>query len=304
MPPFVRMAFDIFKLQPPDSLDFWYNTLSMKHLVAIFVVLSLCAGAEGSWYWPFSSDEDKPPRVSELMEPASIIIDDAYDLAAQGKTEEAVAKFREALVELDRVEAENPERVKEPEFNTLKNKRATVAAAIDSLLLDEAQSNAKAIAVTDTTELQKRYDAKNGIKPAPEEPKKIEPKVVDEPVAAAEEAVADEPRTPLDTAVAALKKKDYDTVLVHVSTLLEEKPNDAIALNILAAAEIGKGDVKAAEKTLDQAIMSNPRSYFAYYNMARLMMRSKGKTDAARRYYDTGRMVGGPIDPVLEGLVK
>ncbi|MBR4616737.1 MAG: DUF4143 domain-containing protein, partial [Kiritimatiellae bacterium] len=229
MPPFVRMAFDIFKLQPPDSLDFWYNTLSMKHLVAIFVVLSLCAGAEGSWYWPFSSDEDKPPRVSELMEPASIIIDDAYDLAAQGKTEEAVAKFREALVELDRVEAENPERVKEPEFNTIKNKRATVAAAIDSLLLDEAQSNAKAIAVTDTTELQKRYDANNGIKPAPEEPKKVGPKVVDEPVAAAEEAVAAEPRTPLELA----RKRNIFKLFANDVGLLASMYMNGIQLKLL-----------------------------------------------------------------------
>ena len=115
----------------------------MKQLVSIFIALALGAGASGAWYWPFSSDDEKPPRVSELMEDASIMIDEAYDLAADGKTSEAVDKFREALAELDRIEAENPDRVKEPEFNTLKNKRATVTAAIDSLLLDEVQSNAK-----------------------------------------------------------------------------------------------------------------------------------------------------------------
>ena len=132
----------------------------MKQLVSIFIALALGAGASGAWYWPFSSDDEKPPRVSELMEGASIMIDEAYDLAADGKTSEAVEKFREALAELDRIEFENPDRVKEPEFNTLKNKRATVTAAIDSLLLNEAQVNAKPIAVTDTTELQKKYEAK------------------------------------------------------------------------------------------------------------------------------------------------
>ena len=143
----------------------------MKQLLSFALVLALCTGAEASWYWPFSSDdEEKPPRVSELMEPASVMIDEAYDLADEGKISEAVEKYRAALVELDRIEAENPDRVKEPEFNTLKNKRATVLAAIDSLLLSEAQDNARAIAVSDTTELQKKYDAKHNKTPKPEEP--------------------------------------------------------------------------------------------------------------------------------------
>ena len=290
-------------------------------MASIFLFLALCAGAEGSWYWPFSSDGEKPPRVSELLEPASLMIDDAYDLAAEGKTSEAVSKFREALAELDRVEAENPERVREPEFNTLKNKRATVTAAIDSLLLDEANTNAKAIGVSDTTELQKKYDEKKGKALAKkDEPKKKPGAKKDEvpgDIAAVtgggasapdlesrRPAAVDVPRTPLEKAVAALKTKDYDMVLVSATEILEKKPKDSVALNLLAAAEIGRGDVQAAEKTLDQAIMSNPRSYYAYYNMARLMMRAKGKTDAARRYYETGRRVGGPVDPVLEGLSK
>ena len=131
----------------------------MKKLSTLALALALCASAEAAWYWPFSSsDEKRPPRVSELLENASIMIDEAYDLASDGKTADAVEKYREALRELDRVEAANPDRVKTPEFNTLKNKRATVTAAIESLLLSEARDNARPISVTDTTELQKKYD--------------------------------------------------------------------------------------------------------------------------------------------------
>lgn len=294
----------------------------MKQIASVFLVVALCASVEGVWYWPFSSDDEKPPRVSELMEPASLMIDDAYDLASEGKTSEAVSKFREALAELARVEAENPDRVKEPEFNTLKNKRATVMAAIDSLLLDEANNNAKAIGISDTTELQKKYDEKKNKKlskkNAPRKnPKEKKDEVPGDVAAVADDGVdssapdikqsaaaADVPRTPQERAVAALKVKDYDMVLVSAMEILEKNPKDAVALNLLAAAEIGKGDVAAAEKTLDQAIMSNPSSYYSYYNMARLMMRAKGNTDAARRYYETGRRVGGPKDSVLEGLLK
>ena len=233
------------------------------------------------------------------MEDASIMIDEAYDLAADGKTSEAVEKFRAALAELDRVEFENPDRVKEPEFNTLKNKRATVTAAIDSLLLDEVQNNAKAISVTDTTELQKKYDAKmaakkGGAADVPREEADGElPKT--RPVEEAAPSAADAPRSNLEKAMAALKAKDYDAVERAVSEMLS---------NLLAAAEIAKGDAKSAEKTLDLAISANPSSYYAYYNMARLMVRAKGNKEAAKRYYETGRRYGGPKDAALEGMLK
>jgi tetratricopeptide (TPR) repeat protein len=287
----------------------------MKQLLSFALVLVLCAEVEASWYWPFSSDdENKPPRVSELMEPASVMIDEAYDLADEGKISEAVEKYRAALAELDRIEAENPDRVKEPEFNTLKNKRATVTAAIDSLLLSEAQDNARAIAVSDTTELQKKYDAKHRKAPKPEETgdAKQESESTDE--ATGETEAPDEqpevielprkPKSKMAIALEDLAKRDFAAVELTVKEILEERPNDAAALNLKAAAEMAQGDAKAAEKTLDQAIMSNPRGYHAYYNMARLMAGMKGNKSGAKRYYEAGRSLGGPLDAKLEELLK
>ncbi len=279
----------------------------MKQLLSFVFVLALVAEVGASWYWPFSSDDgQKPPRVSELLEPASVMIDEAYDLADDGKTSEAVEKYREALAELDRVEAENPDRVKEPEFNTLKNKRATVKAAIDSLLLSDAQDNARTIAVTDTTELQKKYDAKHGKAPKEEESAvKTETEAPVAPAANPESAEAlQKPKSKMAIALEDLAKRDFDAVELAVKEILEERPNDAAALNLRAAAEMAKGDAKAAEKTLDQAIMSNPRGYHAYYNMARLMSGLKGNKSGAKRYYEAGRTVGGPADARLEELLK
>ena len=290
----------------------------MKQLLSFALVLALCAGAEASWYWPFSSDdEEKPPRVSELMEPASVMIDEAYDLADEGKTSEAVEKYRAALAELDRIEAENPDRVKEPEFNTLKNKRATVLAAIDSLLLSEAQDNARAIAVSDTTELQKKYDAKHGKAPKMEErgAAKPESEATTESTEVAGEIEApteqpevielpQKPKSKMAIALEDLAKRDFAAVELTVKEILEERPNDAAALNLKAAAEMAQGDAKAAEKTLDQAIMSNPRGYHAYYNMARLMAGLKGNRSGAKRYYEAGKSLGGPVDAKLEELFK
>ena len=290
----------------------------MKQLLSFALVFALSAGAEASWYWPFSSgDEAKPPRVSALMEPASVMIDEAYDLADEGKTSEAVEKYRAALAELDRVEAENPDRVKEPEFNTLKNKRATVKAAIDSLLLSEAQDNARMIAVSDTTELQKKYDAKHGKVPKTEKTGDAKPEAestaeatvsADEPAATAVQPepveVPQKPKSKMAIALADLAKRDFAAVELTVKEILAERPNDAAALNLKAAAEMAQGDAKAAEKTLDQAIMSNPRGYHAYYNMARLMAGLKGNRSGAKRYYEAGRSLGGPVDAKLEELLK
>lgn len=275
-------------------------------LVCIF---ALAFTAQASWYWPFGSDDvdekKKPPRLSELMEPASLLIDEASDLAADGKTTEAVDKYREALKELDRVERENPERVKAPEFSTVRNKRAYVSAAIDTLLMTEARYNAKAVSVSDTTELEKKLAAERNPQKTPEKNKKTAV-VAEKP---AEEKVVDvKPKKPLTKSqqvLADIAKRDFNAATLLIKEMLVEKPNDAAALNLRAIKEAAEGDLKAAESTLDQAIQSNPRNHYAYYNMATLMLQiSAANKDVARRYYETGRAVGGPVDANIERSLK
>ena len=112
------------------------------------------------------------------------------------------------------------------------------------------------------------------------------------------------PKSKMAIALEDLAKRDFAAVELTVKEILEERPNDAAALNLKAAAEMAQGDAKAAEKTLDQAIMSNPRGYHAYYNMARLMAGLKGNRSGAKRYYEAGRSLGGPVDAKLEELLK
>lgn len=275
-------------------------------LVCIF---ALAFTAQASWYWPFGSDDvdekKKPPRLSELMESASLLIDEASDLAADGKMTDAVDKYREALKELDRIERENPERVKAPEFSTVRNKRAYVSAAIDTLLMTEARYNAKAVSVSDTTELEKKLAAERNPQKTPEKNKKTAV-VAEKP---AEEKVVDvKPKKPLTKSqqvLADIAKRDFNAATLLIKEMLVEKPNDAAALNLRAIKEAAEGDLKAAERTLDQAIQSNPRNHYAYYNMATLMLQiSAANKDVARRYYETGRAVGGPVDANIERALK
>ena len=281
----------------------------------IAVAAVAMAGASGaSWYWPFGGSEKKDkPRVSELMEPATELIDNAAEAAEEGKVDKAVEEYRKALAELDRIEIENPDRADKPEFATLRNKRAYVNSAIDSLLLAQARRNSANVAITDTSELEKEYARKKEAERQARTYKEPKPndddRFVNEGLAgkSKEEAgKANGRRARLAMAIEDLRDGDYDDAMATVRELLMDKPNDAAALNLKASIEAAKGDLTAAQKTLDSCITSNPKSYYAYYNLAKLILQERGEggRTAAARYYATGRDLGGPEDQVLEEALK
>lgn len=311
--------------------EIWPKTEGMA--LTVMLAFALCLSAQASWYWPFGSDDDEnknQPRLSELMEKASIAIDNASDLAAEGKVEEAVAEYRKALVELDRVERENPERAATPEFATVRNKRAIINASIDSLYLSQARENARAVAVTDTTELEKRYAERMAVSKGEKEKQIDNPKLESQLGTYMEEArshnkavedeatrvktertinklLAKDPnsrRAKILQATEMIRVGDFAGAETKVDEVLAGNPDDASALNIKAICQVESGDPKTAAKTLAHAIKTSPSDYHAYYNMSRLIMQTTGKKASAKRYYDTGRTVGGPEDGDLEALLK
>ena len=282
----------------------------MRKIAVIFCALVFAGGVQASWYWPFGSDEgpeESPRRISELMEPATKLIDEASDFASDGKVDESVEKYREALMELDRIERENPERAKGSEFATLRNKRAYVNAAIDSMLLGQVKRNAKAVAVSDTTELERKLAEERGEKSESEVvgvQRNGKNSAVRLPTSTTTKPVP-KPATKREQAMDAIASGDYATAEALINEMLAAKPNGAMALNLRAAMEMKQGRFDVAEDTLDQAIMSNPRNYSAYYNLAMLLMqKDAGNKASAKRYYETGRAMGGPEDAVLEALIK
>ena len=284
----------------------------MKKWFSFVLAFALSGAAQASWYWPFGSDGDggerRVPRLSELMEGATTNIDAAVDFADEGKTAEAIEAYRRALAELDRVEGEYPERANKPEFATLRNKRAYVNAAIDSLLLGQVKANAKAVAVSDTTELEKKLAAERAAKKGEKVQGVEKAQKVQEVEKVQEVQKVEKPERPLtvrDRVIADIEKGDWKAAELGIQEMLVAKPNDAVALNLKAAMEAEQGMLKEAEETLDRAIMSNPRSPHAYYNMADLMLkRNPPNAGAARRYYETGRTMGGQRDERLEALLK
>lgn len=298
----------------------------MHRRVGVLALAALAAfGGRASWYWPFGSDDETSdatrPRLSELMEPASLLIDEASDLAEDGKSVEAIEKYRAALAALDAIEAENRDWAGKPEFATLRNKRAYVNATIDSLLLMQVKANARAVAVSDTTALERRLAEERAKKSGKALPPAAKPAASTEAAEATEPARAAKPRKPTAAVapktapakplsrraqvMADLSAGDYAAAELVLSEILSEKPDDVAALNLQAALETARGDFKAAERALDRAISVHPRNHYAYYNMANLILRTHPSNKAgARRYYETGRRVGGPRNEALEQRLK
>lgn len=293
----------------------------MVRFGAFAVAATLSLGALGSWYWPFGSDDEEViPRISELMEPASTNIDAATDFEFDGKFDEAIAGYEAALRELDKVEAEYPDQMDKPEFTTVKTKRAYVRAKIDTLKFLQVKENSKAVAVSDTTELEKKLAAEKAAaaKAATPEPEPEAEKPAPEPEKPSVEKPAPAPAKPAPKKPApakalsrqqriakAIADGDYAAADADIAETLRTRPNDAAALNLRAMMESAQGKLRDAEHTLDQAIQSNPKSYHAYYNMARLILKAyPDNKDGARRYYETGRAVGGPRNAALEEAVQ
>lgn len=293
----------------------------MVRFGAFAVAATLSLGALGSWYWPFGSDDEEViPRISELMEPASTNIDAATDFEFDGKFDEAIAGYEAALRELDKVEAEYPDQMDKPEFTTVKTKRAYVRAKIDTLKFLQVKENSKAVAVSDTTELEKKLAEEKAAaaKAATPEPEPEAEKPAPEPEKPSVEKPAPAPAKPAPKKPApakalsrqqriakAIADGDYAAADADIAETLRTRPNDAAALNLRAMMESAQGKLRDAEHTLDQAIQSNPKSYHAYYNMARLILKAyPDNKDGARRYYETGRAMGGPRNAALEEAVK
>jgi outer membrane biosynthesis protein TonB len=274
------------------------------------------------------------------LENANDLIEQAEDAALDGDAEKALELYNSALTNLVDVAAKNPDRVEKPEFAPLRNKIAATSAAIDSIRFAQVNQNIRAVAVTDTTELQKKYDEeqakKKGLKlseekkkeePKKAEEKKVEPKPESKPESPkkAEDKPAPEKLSPpaasapvkktvpskpvavaglddkLQTALNEIQSKDYAAADLLLADLEKERPNDLNVLILRAAAQNGLKYHLAARRTLEKAMRAHPKHYLPYYNLAYLMFKLEGEGPAsAKQYYELGRTFGGPQDLRLE----
>jgi tetratricopeptide (TPR) repeat protein len=296
--------------------------------------LALCA--QGAGYWPFGADEDStnaPPRLHRLLEPANDYIELAQDASLNGDSDKAIENYRLALGELDRVEAEHPDRAETSEFAPLRLRRAACTAAIDAIRFAQVTENVRPVSVTDTTELQKRWNKAHGIvdedetagkerkgaAPPPKEEPEPAPPPKEEPEPAPPAKEESKPAPPaakrptsvsadwnerIAQAMADIRAQDYAAADVLLESMLKERPKDLNALLLRAAAQTGTKSYYAAQRTLERAMRAHPRSYLPYYNLANVVIRQNGDLEVAREYYELGRTVGGPANKALEARLK
>lgn len=268
-------------------------------------VLFACCALQAAWYWPFDPDStNKPPRLHRLLEKANDFIEKAEDESLEGNGDKAIENYRLALAELDRVERENPDRAETPEFAPLRTKRATCQSAIDSIRFAQVNDNERAVSVTDTRELQKKWNKKHGIKTPEdiEEERKARKKAADE----AKQKMAGNSafQKSFREALELVRKKDFAGAEKKLAELQKDNPDDLNLLLLMAAVQVGQDHDYPARRTLEKAVRLHPKSYLPLYNLANLALKIDDDKEAARRHYEKGRALGGPRNEALEKLLK
>lgn len=297
----------------------------MKNFLFI-LVLALASCLEAAWYWPFTPDEDStntPPRLHRLLEQANDYIELAEDESLKGEADKALDYYHQALDELFRVQRENPERAEKPEFAPLRNKIAACRAAVDAIRFDQINSNIRAVTVSDTAELQRKWNRLHGVKDeeetgkVPVDEKKKSDAVDGQKQAKAEKTVSqgNDAEQAEDSAEVAWKDRlrgaanslragDVAAASATLDAMEKERPEDLDVLMLHAAALASSGRLYAARKRLETAAKAHPRSYLPHYNLAYVALELGEGRKVARRCYEAGREVGGPVNADLEKRLK
>ncbi len=106
-----------------------------------------------------SADDEsdkKPEKVSSLLKKSNATMNEAQDAYIDGDIKKAVKLYRRALQEMIEVEERHPTRANSAEFAPLRFRKALCETEIDRIMLEEVTANARSVAVTDTTELEKK----------------------------------------------------------------------------------------------------------------------------------------------------
>ena len=277
----------------------------MQRILLLIIVVCATLFAQGAWYWPFGSKEDdpsKPLRLHRLLEEANNYIEIAEDEALKGNGDAALENYRLALSELDRVERENPDRAETAEFSPLRNKRAACVAAMDAIRFAQVDDNERAVSVTDTRELQKKWNKKHGIKeekgeggmvegeggkvkdevePAEKPVAKVEEKPVEAPVEKPIAKVEEKPKeVPVEKPVAQVAKKPAE-VPEKMPVAKDDFSDFKIRLKTTLA-EVRNRDYVAADLLLEELVREKPNDLNVLLLRAAAQV-GMGSNHAARR---------------------
>jgi tetratricopeptide (TPR) repeat protein len=120
------------------------------------VIVSVLAGVWGVPQVAFS--KEKRPKVSELLKDANDLMSQAQTAYIDGQAKQAIELYRKALAEIERIELENVLQAASSEFAPVRFRKALCETEIDRIMLEEVNSTARTVAVTDTRGLEAKRE--------------------------------------------------------------------------------------------------------------------------------------------------
>jgi putative PEP-CTERM system TPR-repeat lipoprotein len=100
---------------------------------------------------------------------------------------------------------------------------------------------------------------------------------------AASKASVNNPSPDIALVLARVQRKQYDQALTAWKTLEKRQPDNPLTYNLLAAIDMGRGDMAGTRKALEHAVELQPTYYPAVANLAALDMRDNKPEDARAR---------------------
>jgi len=131
----------------------------LKYVMCVALAAGVCCAVEEETADAVKARDTKgkkKPNVLEIVRPFDELVDQAQALYEDGETKEALEVYRQALEKLTDIELEHFAWVTSPEFAPLRNRRVFCEKTVDSIMLDEAQTNTRTMTVTDTHELERK----------------------------------------------------------------------------------------------------------------------------------------------------
>ncbi len=211
----------------------------------------------------------KEPKVVELLTNVNELMSDASAAYVDGNAKEAIEIYRKAMLELDRIEDDNPVRATTSEFAPVKFRRALCETETDRIMLEEMNATARTVTVTDTTALEKKRAERKkaaetnnmpeaAIKLTTKQGKEPDVETIDEPARKERSDIKFSLKEELEFAKDMLSVDHFDATEKSLVKILKHDPENLEARLLMALLRVQQNQASDALIVLDDILQSVP----------------------------------------------
>jgi len=249
----------------------------MKRIILLMAAVVLLVAPSARAFSLFGDDDsntNKPPRLHVLLQPANDLIEQAQMDELNGDPDKAIEHYQKAITELEAIAKKYPERAQTAEFAPLRSKAAVCTTQIDAIRLEQVDVNTRAVAVTDTSSLQTKYDLRHGITnaaglavlaasattTASRAASGLPPKTTATAVAARASAIA---RPDVEAAKDLVSQGRFAEASSNLVSALRTAPQDWDARFLMAYVDLARHDYAAADVLFTDLLTDRPNDVSA-----------------------------------------